>query len=366
MTSNDLVRLRLARQHLARPAFRSPLDVVSWLGAVQSQDYPSARWAIGLRARTLRDADVEHAFDAGTIVRTHVLRPTWHFVAPADIRWMLALTGPRVQAITRNYHRRLGIDGPMLARACDTFARAVEGGRHLTRAELVAVLRRARLPAEPLQTMFLVMHAELEGILCSGPRSGKQFTYALLDERVARTRPLDRDEAVAELTRRYFTSHGPATSRDFAWWSGLTQRDARAGLEMNRATLDSASVDRLTYWFAPAPTLRRVATTPRAWLLPNYDEYLVAYQDRGLTAGPAPTGRAGPPTPHSIVIDGRLAGGWRRVVTKDAIRLGLAPSRRLTSAESDALAGAVERYGSFVGRKVVAEDGRHGGGLPSR
>jgi len=354
MTTGDLVRLRLARQHLLRPAFGSPLDVVSWFGAVQSQDYPSARWAIGLRARALRDADVERAFDAGTIVRTHVLRPTWHFVAPADVRWMLALTGPRVQAITRNYHRRLGIDGRTLLRSHGVLARSLEGGRQLTRAELVAVLRAERLPVEPLRASFLVMDAELEGILCSGPRRGKQFTYALLDERVPRARPLDRDEAVAELTRRYFTSHGPATLRDFAWWSGLTQRDARAGLESNRAALECVSIDRLTYWFAPRPAAPRAATTPSAWLLPNYDEYLVAYQDRGITAGPARTARSGPPAPHAIVIDGRLAGGWRRVATKETIQVRLVPSRPLRSAESDALAAAVERFGSFLGRKVVA------------
>ena len=229
----DLIRRRLANQHLAASTLRSPAEIVAWFGAMQAQEYPAARWALGLRARGLDDAAVAQAFDDGAILRTHAMRPTWHFVAPADIRWMQALTGPRVQALNAYYARKNELDGKTVARSRGgDRTRRSAGGRHRTRPELAAALGKAGIPAAGQRLAYLMMSAELDQVICSGPRRGKQFTYALLDERAPRARVLPRDEALGELTRRYFTSHGPATLRDYVWWSGLTMKDARRGVEI--------------------------------------------------------------------------------------------------------------------------------------
>jgi hypothetical protein len=347
VTVDELLRLRLRHQRLLASSLSSPIEVVSALGAVQSQDFPSACWAVVQRARGLAEADVVRALDEGTIVRTHVLRPTWHFVAPKDLRWMLALTGPRVQAIATVYHRHTGIDRRMLARSKDVLARELEGGRYRTRPELAAAFKRARLPVEPLRVSFLVMDAELDGLVCSGPRRAKRFTYALVHERVPAAVPLDRDAAVAELARRYFSSHGPATLRDFAWWSGLTQRDGKAGLDQLGEAFESSVVDGVTFWYPSRVTVPRARRQPVARLLPNFDEYLVSYRDRGPTAGPS--GRRFPPGfQHSLVIDGRIAGAWRRSVTTREVQIAVMPGRRLSRAEIEAVESAAAHYARFA------------------
>lgn len=224
----DLVRRRFHNQKLARSRFHRPAEVVAWLGAIQAQDYAGAKWAIGLRSTGLRDAGIEQAFNEGAILRTHLMRPTWHFVTPADIRWILALTAPRVHAVNAYSYRKFGLDRGIFARSRVAFERALQGGKQLTRLELASVLGRAGIPAESLRLAYLMMQAELDGVICSGARRGNQFTYALLDERAPHVKNLEREEALAELTRRYLSSHGPATLSDYVWWSGLTARDAPA------------------------------------------------------------------------------------------------------------------------------------------
>ena len=245
MTASDLLHLRLSTQGVSRRAFQTAEDVVRWLGAAQSQDYPAAAWAVGQRARNATHAMLDRAFDEGRILRTHVMRPTWHFVMPADIRWMLQLTGPRVNAMSAPYYRKMELDERVFSRTRSTIARALRGGRQLTRADLAAELQKAGItkPNTPLRVSFIMLRAELDGLVCSGARIGRHFTYALLDERVPEAPTLDRDAALAELTRRYFTSHGPATVHDYSWWSGQTMGDARAGLEMVKSELVETAID---------------------------------------------------------------------------------------------------------------------------
>ena len=224
---------RLDASGLLRPRFTTPEDVVRRFGAVQSQDYPGASWGIGQRlGSAARQADIDAALDEGRIVRTHALRPTWHFLHPADIGWILRLTSPRVEKLNAQYYRRTELDEATLGRSVEVMAQALEGGQHLTRSELSAAMVAAGIDTRGQRLSLLVMHAELEGVICSGPRRGRQFTYARLDSWVppAPDAPADRAAALAELTRRYFTSHGPAEPRDFAWWSGLAIADAKAGL----------------------------------------------------------------------------------------------------------------------------------------
>lgn len=349
----DLVRRRLRNQKLARSDFRKPGDVVAWLGAVQAQDYPAATWAVGLRGNGITIADVERAFNEGTIVRTHFLRPTWHFVAPADIRWMLALSAPRVHAVNASYYRKFGLDSAILARSRAALERALRDAKQLTRSELASVLERAGIPADGPRLAYLMMHAELDGVICSGARRGKQFTYALLEERVPLAPTLKPAEALAELTRRYFSSHGPATVRDYVWWSGLRVRDARAGIEMARTALVQEVINGRTYWFAPSRGTAQPAS-PSVYLLPNYDEFGIAYKDRGVVPDlPRPRGLGAPEFGHLLVIDGQLVGRWRRTLTTRTVIIEVQAFRALRKPEGRALEVSAARYGRFMNMPVT-------------
>ena len=352
----DIARRRLAAQHLVRQTLATPADVVRTFGAVQSQDYAGAKWAIGMRLRAGDDALVERAMTDGAIVRTHVLRPTWHFVAPEDVRWMLALTGPRVKRVLASYDRQLDIDDDVIRRSNAALARALHGGAHLTRTELAAALRRARLHAEGTQRLaHLVMHAELDAVICSGPRRGKQFTYALLDERVPPAAPIGRDEALHAVTTRYFATRSPATAHDLAWWSGLTVSDARKGIEIAGAALERETIDEVAYWSSPDARADGL-TSPTAHLLPNYDEYFIGFRDRSAAgrrvASAALVTGWGPGLTHVVTIDGQLVGGWKRTLGARGAVVEMTRASRLTRAEERAVAGAAERYGRFLGVPV--------------
>jgi hypothetical protein len=354
MTRADIARRRLRNERLVGPPFSNPEAVVQWLGAVQSQDYAGAKWAVGQRTKNATDAGLDELFNAGKILRTHVLRPTWHFVMPADIRWMLALTRPRVNAANAYYYRQNALDDRVFRRSAAALTRAMEGGRALTRPEIVRVYKRAGIDACGLRLALLVMRAELDAVICSGPLRGKQFTYALLDERVPRASALEPDEALAELTRRYFTGHGPAQVQDFSWWSGLTVSQAKAGVAALGRGLLSEVVEGKTYFFADGPSAPRLKTR-LVHLLPNYDEYFIAFKDRSATFDP--TLLEGQPNndalaAHIVVLDGRIVGGWRRTVTRHEIAITTRLLVRLDKTEQAALQEAAKRYGRFMKRPV--------------
>lgn len=336
------------RQGLTSSGFRAPADVVSWLGAVQAQEYLPAKWGLAQRmSGSPAHARLERAVTRGEILRTHVLRPTWHFVTPADIRWMLALTGPRVIRAMSGYMRQHGIEAATSARAISLMGRLLEG-RALTRPQLGIELARRGLAFTGTPLALVTIHAELEGVICSGPFQGRHLTYALLDERAPRTPRLSRDQAVAELVRRFFQSHGPATPRDFAWWSGLTTADAKRGLEIVGGR--STEIDGLTYWTVGRPRPAR-ATASRLHLLPIYDEYIVAYRDR--VAVPHGSERLVPLGPgltfqHALVIDGQIGGTWKTRKRVKGVTVEPIPLRGLAKSEERALAGARARCEHFL------------------
>lgn len=346
----DVVARRLRNQRLVASPFRTVADAVSWFGAVQSQDYGGAKWGVGQRCVGVNDATVDRAFDQGTILRTHVLRPTWHFVVPADIRFMLALTAPRIRAAMAYYDRLCGLDRPTLRRSAAVLEKALRGGRSLTRLELAAALGRSDITAAGQRLGQLMMNAELDGLICSGPRRGKQFTYALLEERVAPARNRSREEALAELSRRYLQSHGPATARDFAWWAGLTIHEAATAFELLGHAATREKTGDLAYWFLSSPR-RPVVPDPTAHLLPNYDEYLIAFKDRG-SAVPAALASRRDPFAHHLVVDGRLSGSWRRTVERAHVVVDVATYRRLTNDERRRVMAAGESLGRFLERDV--------------
>ena len=226
----DIAATRLHAQRLAGVPFLSPVETVGRMGAVQAQDLAGAKWALGLRTPDVLESEVDRLFDEGAILRTHVMRPTWHFVLPKDIRWMLELTGARIRAGAAGRYRRLEIDDRLAARAEAVFEKALTGGRHLTRSELGDALGTAGITSDGQRLPHLLMAAELRGLLASGPRRGRQATWALLEERAAAATSRPREEAVADLVYRYFATRGPAQLQDFVWWSGLTMADARAGI----------------------------------------------------------------------------------------------------------------------------------------
>jgi winged helix DNA-binding protein len=353
----DITGSRLHNQLLSQTKFTQPSQVVSWLGAVQSQDYAGAKWAVAQRTQGLSDADLDLAFARGEILRTHVMRPTWHFVTPEDIHWILALTAPRVHAWNGFMYRQMELDKAVLKKGNALFEKALRGGQQLTRTELASVFQKAGVDVTNGVRMGLfLMYAELEGLICSGARRGKQFTYTLLEERVQQVRALDRDEALAELTKRYFSTRGPATLQDFAWWSGLTVNDAKEGTEMVKPQFAKEEIDGKTYWMdssvAPVKEI-----SPAVHLLPNYDEYFIGFKDRsaiGNLVSPLHLEENSVAlNAHVIVLDGQIVGGWKRTLKKNWVDVEFNLLVNLTKTQKQALAEAADKYGKFLGLTVV-------------
>jgi hypothetical protein len=354
MRSPQLLRRRLYAQHLAGAPLGRAEDVVTLLGAVQSQDYAGAKWSVGQRVQGATDTMIDDAFNAGRILRTHVLRPTWHFVTPADIRWMLELTAPRVRALQAYQLRKHELDAPLLTRCLDAIAAALDGGRQLTRTSIGGVLGRKGIVVATERLAHVMMHAELEGLVCSGALQGKQHTYALLAERAPRGRRLAREEALAELARRFFVGHGPATLAQLAWWSGLTLADVKRGHAMSDHALERIEFDGTSFWFDPSVTVpAREGMT--AYLIPEYDELLTGYGDLGVPDLPRARrstleiGRFDRP----IIIGGVRVGTWRRTIERTEAVMETALFAPLAPAQARALAGVVERYAMFLRMPVT-------------
>ncbi|HEX3508099.1 MAG TPA: winged helix DNA-binding domain-containing protein [Candidatus Dormibacteraeota bacterium] len=352
----DLRQQRLLNQRLIGTRFKRPEETVRWLGAVQSQDYPGAKWALGQRTRGATDASIDEAFARGSILRTHVLRPTWHFVIPEDIRWMLKLTAPRINARMALYYRQVEIDDALIARSRAIFRKVLRGGKQLTRLELGKALATGGIDASGLRLMFLVGIAELDAIVCSGALKGKQQTYALLDERAPESKLLTRDEALVELTSRYFRSHGPAQLSDFVWWSGLTMADAKRGVELGQSDLAQEVIDGKSYWFDPSMKIAPPASEMKIHLLPNYDEYFIAYKDRTAVAEVALFKQAADAIRflygYIAVLNGRLLGGWKRTIEKDRVVVKAKLARPLDHDGKAALNAVAQQYSAYMGKPV--------------
>ncbi|HEX3646034.1 MAG TPA: winged helix DNA-binding domain-containing protein [Vicinamibacterales bacterium] len=330
---------RLRTQRLAGPGFDSPAEVVRWLGAVQAQDFAGALWAVGMRTTGATAAEVEAAIAARAIVRTWPLRGTIHFVAPQDVRWMLAHFAPRTIARAAPRFRQLELDARVLAKSGAIIVRALEGGRQLTRPRLYALLERAGIVTRDNRGLHILWRCAHDGLICFAAREGKQAAFALLDEWVPGAGMRDRDDALAELAGRYFASHGPATLQDFIWWSGLSAADGRKAVALAGPRPD------------PATARHSCVRSPHAVLLPPYDEYTVAYRDRSAAVDPAHAGasRNGIFSP-TIVLDGRIAGTWTRRIEADAVTVALKPFATLSGAKARRVAREAIRYGTFIGR----------------
>jgi hypothetical protein len=350
MNNADLVRHRLHQHCLSTQGRPTPAEVVRRQGAMQSQEFGPAKWSIGQRTAGSTDPEISGAFDDGEILRTHVLRPTWHFVAADDIRWLLELTGPRVHQGNAGRYRELELDAATLARAGKAIVTAVEGGRYRTRTDLADHLKCAGISTAGQRMPYLLMHAELEGLICSGPVRGKQQTYALLSERAPQARSLTQDEALAELVCRYFTSHGPATIADFTRWCSLTVADTKRGIDLLGNELQSFTFDGRTWWHGELPVKFATEPSPTAHLLQAYDEYVNGYGESRDVVDPFihATFRANGYMPV-IIIDGRVAASWKRTLRAKRIEIEVHPFRPLSPAENDAIHRAADALGRFVG-----------------
>jgi len=348
MVPAAIIKLRLQNQQLLGSAFKKPEDIVEWMGAMQAQEYASCKWAVGLRTNNATDKSVEQAIDLGKIIRTHVLRPTWHLVHPVDIRWMLQLTAPRVHAFCAFGYRKMELTDAIFKRANNALIKALQGGKHLTRLEIASALQAAKIATDDLRLIHILMQAELEALICNGPKKGKQFTYALMDERIPATKKITQEEALIKLTERYFESHGPATLQDFNWWSGLTSKDTQRGLELIKSTLISEIVNGKTYWMTNKTAASKIK--PFVLLLPSFDEYTVAYKDRSLVVSAAAAKKTGNGIfKPLLLVDGTVTGFWKRKDKKGQERVVLTAFEKLNATQKKMIDKEIKRYTEFLG-----------------
>jgi len=350
----DIANVRLISQQVAEARFGTVKDLVGWMGALQAQDLPMAKWALGVRLPGSTVEVVEAALDRGEILRTHLLRPTWHFVTADDIYWMLELTAPHIKASLKSRDRDLALTETIFAQSNSIIEKALGNGEHLRREELVAELNTASIATDKNRASHLLFRAELDGIVCSGATRGGRPTYALLEDRVPNKRLLTRDEALANLARRYFTSRCPATRQDFSWWSGLTAGAAKQALEMVKSDFTSETIGSRDYWVSnslPVVETRMNA----AYLLPAYDEMIISYRDRG------------PSLPFSaynkivsinglfrpvIVVNGQVTGIWKRTIEKARVLVEPELFKEPDHATWRLIEEAAMQFGRFLGKEI--------------
>lgn len=355
MTLSSIAHQRLQQQHIAQPDFEKPEDVVSWMGAMQAQDYLGALWAVGLRMKNTREADIEEALANRTIIRTWPMRGTLHFVAPADARWMLKTFTPRVIARSAGIYRQVGLDKKIFTKSAKLLTAALEGGKQLTRKEVYEVLERGKVSATSMRGLHILGHLAQEGLICFGARNGKQPTFTLLEEWIPPVKEQAADVAMAEFTLRYFTSHGPATVPDFAWWTGLSATEAKAAHELVKSSLVSETVQGITYWMT-GDSAATQTKSPGVYLLPGFDEYLVGYTNRTPAIDIARfkqiAGNGNGILSSTIVINSQVVGTWKRTIQKDTVTIETKPFESFNKTQKSAIAAAAKRYSKFVGLDV--------------
>ena len=356
ITKDNIIRIRLNNQLLNDAHIESAAQVVDTLVAVQAQDYYGATWAISQRiSHPVVFAKIEDDFNKGAFLRTHLLRPTWHFVSPKDIRWMLALTGPRVHAQNAFMYRKSELDRPIFNKANQVIIHALENEEFLTRAQLGSVLEQSGIDTHTGQRLtYLIMAAELDGIICSGPRQAKQFTYALLDKRVPEKETLSYDDALVELSTRYFATRGPATIQDFSKWSGLNLSECRKGHEAIKANLTCEIFEQSEYWYRRSDHNAHEATA-QARLVSIYDEFFSSYKNQ-LAAGSADKTKflksLGNALTSVVLVDGQIAGTWKREMGKDSVAIRTMLLNEPDELQKSMIYSAALKFGRFIEKEI--------------
>jgi hypothetical protein len=357
VTNTHIVGQRLINQRIDGEKFEKPEEVVRWLGAIQAQDYLQALWAIGLRLQSATVADIERAILEGKIIRTWPMRGTLHFVPPEDAKWMLKLSASRMLVKDGRRLKQLGLDEGIIEHCKELFYDALKGNKRLSRPEMMKLLEEAGISTENQRGYHILWYVSQSGLICLGPMQDKQQTFVLLDEWVPNSRRLSREESLAELVRRYFASHGPATVHDFAWWAGLTVTEARSGLEEAMPELISENIDGKTYWTTSDVPGHVAYDRSGVDLLPAFDEYLIGYKDRAAAltvedAHKVVPGKNGIFLP-TIVVSGRVVGTWKRKLKKNSIDITLSPFTHLGDSDERVIEAA-KLYSDFVGLPLLS------------
>jgi len=360
VTFNDIPYLRLARQQVQEPTISDPEKLVAWMGAMQAQDFPMAKWAIGIRTGVTNQNAIINAIDKGHIIRTHVLRPTWHFVAAKDAQWMLDLTAPYIKRSLVSRHRELEITTALLKKSYRVMEKVLSGGVQLTREALVGKLTAAKIATHDQRAVHILLHAELDRLICSGALQGNKNTYALVAERIQNPLSLDHEQALATLAARYFTSHGPATAQDFTWWSGLPATEARKGIESIKGNFRSEKIEGQTYWFHSGKNIGR-ERPDTVHLLPAFDEFIISYKDRTaclpLINHKTTISMNGFFRPV-VVINGKVTGVWKRSVAKKKVVLEMEffPKEKAHKKKElkELIAAAGQKVRAFFGDEVAS------------
>ncbi|MGE5317466.1 MAG: winged helix DNA-binding domain-containing protein [Chloroflexota bacterium] len=357
MISNIGIK-RLISQQISDQKFNSVKEIVSWMGAMQAQELNSVKWAIGVRLPGLTEKDVDDSVSKGEIIRTHLMRPTWHIVAAEDYLPILKLTEPLVRASLKSRRKQLGLESSFFIQSNKALDRILRNG-HMTREELMQELTPLLPSLDSSRMNHVLLEAELDGLICSGKIKNRQHSFALTEEWISndlRKLPFDRDEALALLARKYFKSHGPASVSDFNWWSGLSMGDCRKGIEIVKKDLSSEKIDSVTFWFDGEISEQVISKTKKSlFLLPAFDEFIISYKDRSAVLAyehhemtVSSNGIFRP----VIVLDGQAIGLWNKAVKRGIlipeIRWFIKPEKKILK-ELDL---AFANYAAFLGHPV--------------
>ena len=353
MNLNEIALHRLACQQISATKLKTEKELVFWMGAMQAQDFPASKWAVGTRLPGSTGKSVEAAIDSGEIIRTHVMRPTWHLVSAEDVYWMLELTAPQIKILNRSRDRELGLTDEVILQCNKLLEKWLRDGNFLFREELLNLMAAAGFNNDNNRVSHILMRAEIAGIIGSGPTKAGKPTYALLAERVPVKKLMKRDEAAAELARRYFTSHGPAAMNDFAWWSGLPVKDCRQAIEAIKHHFAAEVIDGETYFFDPEVSVPE-AENDRIYLLPAFDEYLISYKNRTAMLtfenhlkAVSNNGIFWP----VIVHNGEVIGSWKRTIKASQVTLETKYFGSAAKSIQKKVEKEFEKYVQFLGKR---------------
>jgi hypothetical protein len=354
MTLEEISKYRLINQQIEKPEFETAKEMVAWMGAMQAQDFPMSKWAIGIRILNSTEKLIETAYNNGEIIRTHLMRPTWHFVSPDDIYWMLDLTAPKIKSSMKSRNNQLELTKEVFKKSNQLIEIALQKNKYLNREELSSEFEKANIKTDNNRLSHLLMEAELDQIICSGPIINNKLTYSLLQERVPTKKTLTKDESLAELAKRYFTSHGPATLKDFVWWSGLSVNEARKGNESLQSNFLSETIDSEKYWFTNSfPEADNNFFSVH--LLPAFDEYLISYRNRSASIEQIHNINAifnnGIFRPI-VVINGKVAGIWKRNIKKDRLLLEIESFIRFNKSIKVEIEKAAQILKNFLEKEI--------------
>lgn len=356
MNISDISAIRMDSQQIQNTKFTEVKELVSWMGAIQAQDHPMANWAIGTRLPGFTEAQVDAATDRAEIIRTHLLRPTWHFVAATDIYWMLQLTAPHIMVKSKTVFKQMGVTEAVCHTANDAIVGAFRNALFLSRDELILAMEHAGISNSRIAASHLLFQAELAGILCSGIKENNRQTYALLEVRVPKPATISREEALSKLTTKYFKSHGPASLGDFVWWSGLPVRDAKKAIQMVENELAVVDIEGERYWLAREFSEIVMPAKDEVYLLPAFDEFLISYKDRTPSF---------PQQYHSkaftvngifhpvIVVNNQVCGLWKRSVKKDKVYFEASFFKPCSKIIRSLTENSAARFALFLGKELV-------------